>query len=318
MLLDCVIVDLSDEVFSAGMAYVALSRVRSLFGLYLSAFIPKSLLVSTTCLREVNRLRQIFRHDLPLYDIPLRDRAGTKHALTGTTDLDLPTTKKSKQDPHALSTTHSLKQKRPQSVEGINSANRMHCGRDSEPAVSLLKFHPVSEQWQQNVCARMELQFHGKNGVRPGGPNVSLTPPDMRTVKHIMADGNCLFRSLAYIITGSEDQHMAVRTAILHHMIDIAHLILDHHIQGYSSIQDYIRYNNMDREFAWGTDVEMLTLAHLLQTPVVSYSVQYSTWQRYAPHDLNRTLSDDVQQMSMYLVHIYNHFEVVCSVRKSR
>ena len=41
---------------------------------------------------------------------------------------------------------------------------------DSEPGVSPLKFHPVSEQWQQNVCARMGLQFHGKNRVRPGGP----------------------------------------------------------------------------------------------------------------------------------------------------
>ena len=164
----------------------------------------------------------------------------------------------------------------------------------------------------------MGLQFHGKNRVRPGGPNVTLTPPDMRTVKHILADGNCLFRSLAYIITGSEDQHMAIRTAILEHMIDIAHLILDHHIQGYSSIQEYISHNDMDNEFAWGTDIEMLTLAHLLETPVISYSVQYSCWQRYAPHDLDRTLSDDILQMSMYLLHIYNHFEVVCSVRKSR
>ena len=41
--LDCAIVDLSDKVFSAGMAYVALSRVRSLAGLHLSAFDPKSI-----------------------------------------------------------------------------------------------------------------------------------------------------------------------------------------------------------------------------------------------------------------------------------
>ena len=70
--LDCAIVDLSDEVFSAGMAYVALSRVRSLSGLYLSAFSLKSLLVSTTCLKEVNRLRETLTQDLPLYDIPSR------------------------------------------------------------------------------------------------------------------------------------------------------------------------------------------------------------------------------------------------------
>ena len=62
--LDCTIVHLSDRVFSAGMAYVALSRVRSLAGLHLSAFHPKSIIVSTNCLKEVNRLRGIFRKDL--------------------------------------------------------------------------------------------------------------------------------------------------------------------------------------------------------------------------------------------------------------
>ena len=61
----------------------------------------------------------------------------------------------------------------------------------------------------------MGLHFHGKNKARCGGPNVPLTPPDMRTVKHIRGDGNCLFRAFSYIITGSEEQHMAVRTAIV-------------------------------------------------------------------------------------------------------
>ncbi len=55
--LDGATVDLSDLVLSAGMAYIALSRVRSLSGLYLSAFDPKSIMVSLRCLKEVNRLR---------------------------------------------------------------------------------------------------------------------------------------------------------------------------------------------------------------------------------------------------------------------
>ncbi len=68
--LDCAIINLSDKVFSAGMAYVALSRVRSLSGLYLSAFDPRSVMVSGKSLKEVNRLRGTYRKDLPLYKLP--------------------------------------------------------------------------------------------------------------------------------------------------------------------------------------------------------------------------------------------------------
>ena len=68
--LDCAIVDLSDRVFADGMAYVALSRVRSLEGLHLIAFDPCSIKVNKRCLTEINRLRESYRKDLPLYDIP--------------------------------------------------------------------------------------------------------------------------------------------------------------------------------------------------------------------------------------------------------
>ena len=80
----------------------------------------------------------------------------------------------------------------------------------------------------------MGLQFYARNRVREGGPNIPLTRPDMRSVKRIEGDGNCLFRAFSYIITGSESQHMAVRQAIIRHMISIAHFILDHHIVGYN------------------------------------------------------------------------------------
>ena len=47
---DCAIVDLSQDVFATGMAYVALSRVISLSGLYLCNFDPKSIKVSKSAL----------------------------------------------------------------------------------------------------------------------------------------------------------------------------------------------------------------------------------------------------------------------------
>ena len=93
--LDCAIIDLSDDVFSEGMAYVTLSRIRSFSGLYITAFNPQSIMVSTKCLKEVNRLRQISRKDLPLYDIPLKSIGSTaKCKPTGITNDDLPNAKK--------------------------------------------------------------------------------------------------------------------------------------------------------------------------------------------------------------------------------
>ena len=87
---------------------------------------------------------------------------------------------------------------------------------------------------------------------------------------------------------------MTVRTAILQHMINVGHFTLGHHVLNYSSIQDYIAHTSMDRESAWGTDIEMLTVTHLLQTPILSYSAQDRQWSKYyAVHDLDRTLNHD-------------------------
>ena len=190
------------------------------------------------------------------------------------------------------------------------------CVITGEASESPLKFYPVTIDWQQRACQQLDLQYHAPTRVRPGGPNVPLTRPDIRSLKRIQGDGNCLFQALSYTITGSEEQHMAVRNAILDHMVTIAHFLLSHHLLNYDSIQTYIVASGMDEEYTWGTDIEMLTLSHLLNTPIVSYSEQFGNWQRYSPHNVDRTVRDEINQMSMYLLHSHNHFTVVCSVRK--
>jgi len=53
------LIDLSNQVFSTRMAYVAQSRVWSLSAVYLAAFDPKSIMFSVACLKEVHRLRHV-------------------------------------------------------------------------------------------------------------------------------------------------------------------------------------------------------------------------------------------------------------------
>ena len=82
--LDCAMMDLFDEVFSSGMAYVALSRVRTLDGVHLVALDRKSIMVSSKSLLEVNRLRQLHRLDLMVYALPCEQSANRKRKLRGT------------------------------------------------------------------------------------------------------------------------------------------------------------------------------------------------------------------------------------------
>ena len=67
--LDCAIIDLSSKVFSDGMSYVALSRVKTLSGLHFVAFEDTSIRVSAGCIKEINRLRSCYHSDLPHIEV---------------------------------------------------------------------------------------------------------------------------------------------------------------------------------------------------------------------------------------------------------
>ena len=124
-----------------------------------------------------------------------------------------------------------------------------------------------------------------------GGPDVVLNPPSAANCKAIMVDGNCLFRTFSHIICGSEDQHMAVRLAFLDHMASerVAPLLLRGHLHGYASIAEYTTAKKMDRDGFWGTEVEMLALAHMLHSTVYSYVCQPGTWNQYSPTNVEHT-----------------------------
>ena len=86
--------DLSDQVFTPGMAYVALSRVKQLENLHLIAFNPQSIMVSTKCL---NRLRHVYRTDLSQYTLPSVQSTAQKCKQTLTAVLsDTPYPKQTK------------------------------------------------------------------------------------------------------------------------------------------------------------------------------------------------------------------------------
>ena len=307
--LDCAIIDLSDKVFADGMAYVALSRLKSLAGVHLVAFTPQSVKVNVKCLKEVNRLRQEYRTDLPLHDVSVSS-AATKRKLRALSDTNEPPAKRQ----------HTTK------AAGISVVGRQHppptklqSTQVREHYISPFKFHSVNEQWQRDACVLLGLNFEGSNAMEKGGACTPLSSP--QKIKPIQGDGNCMFRALSYVITGSEKHHLQVRASILEHMESIASLVLGH-IRGRcnamhncSSVKEYIKLTKMNKPHVWGTDIELLVVAHLLKTCIHFYMTREQKWFVYRPSSLDKALAIDSAAQAIYLRHPPFHYDVVLAVR---
>ena len=111
--------------------------------------------------------------------------------------------------------------------------------------------------------------------MNEGSPCIPLTQP--KQTHPIGGDGNCMFRSVSYVMTGSQEQHLEVHAKTLEHMETIAPLVLGH-IRGrssamskFSSVKEYVQYTKMDKQGTWGTEIELLVLSHLLKTSIYTY-----------------------------------------------
>ena len=316
--LNCALIDLSDEIFSPGMAYVALSRVRALEGLHLTAFTPKSIMVSTQSLQEINRLRSLYKPDLPPYAVPNQQGCYSKQKrmLTGTctissTPEQCKGSQKCAQTGQLSSISNSTSLPVPQSVtHTVVQGTRQQFSRND------FRFNPVDADWQRQTCHKLGLEYQRPNRFARGGPNTALTWPNFQTVRRITGDGNCLFRSFSLIITGSQDHHLAVRVAILEHMQTIGHLLLGAHV-AQTSIDSYCQDTSMHMDGTWGSEIEILSLAHLLQTNIYSFDTSSDCWLLFAPNQLEPTLQLDFTAKSLYIMHHPSHFDVVSSVVRS-
>ena len=306
--LDNAIIDLSHNVFSAGMAYVALSRVRTLSGVHLTCFDPKSLIVSPCSIQEINRLRQLYRPDLPQYAIP-KDCGSRKRKLTG--NIDEPQAKNQKKilPPKIVRDKRSRPSdskndgcsKKPPIVNNSGSNNTQSrlppCFLDESKSTPLpsttirydpsrtwpFVYNPVGITWQRETCQKLGLRFIAHNGVRHRGPDVQLKCPDIQKCVSIRGDGNCFFRSISHIITGNQQQHQEIRAIVVEYLRTKSHLFVyslersqydPEAPDTLATINSYIERTRMARDRSWASHIEIYAMAHLLKTTIFVFDDQ--------------------------------------------
>ena len=285
--LNSALMELSQKAFASGMAYVALSRVRTLEGVHLISFNKASIIVSRDCLQEVNRLRKEYRPDLPAYSIPKNAKS---LKLTGCLtlhdpDVKPPSRKKGSNQKCGLkrplsgndnakpakkmcTKKRSMKSKSTDDDDYVPSKkvcvapkNDVHVTRVDPPGTFQRNYvyNPGNADIQKFWCGVLNLRYVKAVRPRLGSPTTPLTCP--KTVHNVPSDGNCLFSAFSYIITGSEDQQDAIRAAILQHMFHIEERLRRGYFPAqYSNARDYIAGTRMDCDKEWGTDCEISTL----------------------------------------------------------
>jgi len=114
---------------------------------------------------------------------------------------------------------------------------------------------------------------------------------------------------------------------IISHMLSIPHMLIGIGPDGrtnyaaamlsYSTIEDYIRCNGMDRDGIWGSAaIEMACASHLFNVPLYVYDVSHKNDNWIASY-IDRSLPRNVNCMSMYIYFTGNHFNAVSGVKVS-
>ena len=122
------------------------------------------------------------------------------------------------------------------------------------------------------VNKRLSLQSHGKKAYCPPTspvytPHIAALALTGRVINCTVPDGNRLFRSFSKGLLGTERFHYSIRSVLVSFIIRNA-LYFDEHTKArnQTSVQAYCQ--QMGKQGEWGTDIEILAMATILQVPM--------------------------------------------------
>ena len=107
-----------------------------------------------------------------------------------------------------------------------------------------------------------------------------------RMINVTTSDGNCLYHSMCKGLIGIENNYYLIKRVLLSFMYMNSEIFLPHINEKYgtTTIKDYC--TAMSNDGVWGTDIEILALATILQAPIYTFSRENSNlyrWLQYLP-----------------------------------
>ncbi len=133
-----------------------------------------------------------------------------------------------------------------------------------------------------------------------------------RSVKRIRGDGNCFFRAISFAMSGTEDNHVQLRTACVNHLLRNANKLKCFLRDGFANVEDYVMRQRMFDAGTWATEVEILAMSHMLCIDIYTFD-EVCKWYKFSANNVEE--SADISDMGIYLNHKHRvHYDVVTSV----
>ena len=181
------------------------------------------------------------------------------------------------------------------------------------PAEENVPFCPVGAAWQKPCAAAFSLRVRSKLS-NPASSKTILVNDPPQEMALMRGDGNCLFRSFSHFLTGAQSDHHLVRKATVEYMTSNTSVF-----SNVAACKDYPSTSSMDSSGVWGTEVEVLAFASMVNTTVYVYGPvgqNVYKWMPYRPLD---GIQPNVQVLApaagcIYLSNIDCHFQPVLKV----
>lgn len=143
-------------------------------------------------------------------------------------------------------------------------------------------FKPVTQSWQKEK--RKFLQMTYTKGVLYENEAIEKSLEIRQLIpsreNRISPDGNGLFRSLSYVIAGTDSYHQQIRGLLIQKMKGEYRETCSKYCNARNdllpearcnTIEEYLKISLMDRLGSWGTDLEIFLAAQILGTDIFVY-----------------------------------------------
>ena len=164
-------------------------------------------------------------------------------------------------------------------------------------------YKPLDVVTKRKLCTLLNIP---SKQVSKAGTSTAVQNMGSPTKTHnIIQDGNCLFRALSYAISQRQQYHQHIRKSVVEHCLENTNTF-----NSFTDTSVHEHASTMSENGTWGTSLEILAAAHLLETDI--YTFLNGKWFRYSSKQIDS--ENVVNNKAIYLKNLNHHYEVVLNV----